>query len=74
MLNESTAIQGQRESGTAQVNLGAEVDKLAMASVFIAAGLVGIWTVARIGSAMYASGGPVALFQAWFNAVAGGGM
>lgn len=65
MLTQSTAIQDRVEGNEAQECLGGETDKLVMTSVFIAAGLVGAWTVARIGSAMYTAGGPVALFQAW---------
>jgi len=74
MLNESTATQGQVEDTEGQVCLGEEVDRLAMASLFITAGLVGAWTLARIGSAMYASGGPLALVQSWLTAVSGGAM
>jgi hypothetical protein len=74
MLNESTAIQNQIETQEAQECIGAEIDKLAMMTVVIAAGLVGAWTLARIGSALYMSGGPVELFKSWLGAVTGTGI
>ena len=74
MLNQSTAVQSQEEISRAKVCLGAEVDRMAMATVFIAAGMVGVWTLARIVSALYTSGGPIVLFQSWLAAVSGGGL
>ena len=74
MLNQSAAVQCQEETTQTKICLGDEVDRLAMKTVFIAAGLVGVWTVARIGSALYSSGGPIVLFQSWLSAVSSGGM
>ena len=63
MLKEDTAAQYSETTG-AQADLGAEINRLAMSTLAIEAGLVGAWTVARIAGALFFSGGPVALFQA----------
>ena len=50
------------------------VDSLSRGSIItmgIVSSLVGVWALACLASAMFGSGGPVALIKSWFSAVAG---
>lgn len=47
------------------------IDKLVIRSVAAFAGLVGLWAVACLGSAMFQAGGPIQLVRGWFRAVTG---
>ena len=47
------------------------VDKVVIGSVAAFAGIVGLWAIACLVSAMYHAGGPVQLITGWFKAVTG---
>ena len=52
-------------------NVSTEVDKVVIGSIAAFAGLVGIWSVACLASAMIQNGGPLALIKGWFSAISG---
>lgn len=47
------------------------IDKVVIRSVAAFSGLVGLWALACLGSAMYQAGGPMQLVSGWFKAVTG---
>lgn len=47
------------------------VDKVVIYCVAAFAGLVGLWSLACLTSAMYYAGGPIQLVTGWFKAVSG---
>ncbi|MBU0664227.1 MAG: hypothetical protein KJ990_06745 [Proteobacteria bacterium] len=60
-----------RVQDRSQTTVSAEVDKVIIASVAAFTGIVGLWVVACLGTAMYQAGGPFQLVGAWFKAVTG---
>lgn len=48
-----------------------EVDKVIIGSIAAFAGLVGLWSLACLASAMFQAGGPLQLVGGWFKAVSG---
>ena len=60
-----------RVQESSQTSVSAEVDKVVIGSVAAFTGIVGLWVVACLGSAMYQAGGPIQLVGAWFKAVTG---
>lgn len=48
-----------------------EIDKVIIGSIAAFAGLVGVWSLACIGSAMFQAGGPLQLLKGWFSAISG---
>jgi hypothetical protein len=60
-----------RVQESSQTSVSAEVDKVVIGSVAAFTGIVGLWVVACLGSAMYQAGGPFQLVGAWFKAVTG---
>lgn len=60
-----------RTQDRSQAKVSAEVDKVIVGSVAAFTGIVGLWVVACLGSAMYQAGGPFQLIAAWFKAVSG---
>ena len=61
-------INVQDKSGT---TVSTEIDKVVIGSIAAFAGLIGLWSIACLGSAMFQAGGPIALFKGWFSAVSG---
>lgn len=65
----------QKVSTTVQENttttVSSEVDKVIVGSIAAFAGVVGIWSVASIVSAMFQSGGPLGLIKGWLSALSG---
>lgn len=53
------------------VRVDDQLYKVGVAVVGIASCAIGIWAAACIGAGMISSGGPVALFVNWVNAVSG---
>ncbi|MBU0673475.1 MAG: hypothetical protein KJ950_02380 [Proteobacteria bacterium] len=47
------------------------VSRGSLITMGVVSGLVGIWAVACLFSAMASSGGPIALFKSWFTAIVG---
>jgi len=60
-----------RVQDRSQVSVSAEVDKVIIGSVAAFTGIVGLWVVACLVSAMYQAGGPLQLIGGWFRAVSG---
>ena len=52
-------------------NVSTEVDKVVVGSIAAFAGIVGIWSVACLMSAMFQSGGPLELIKGWLSALSG---
>ena len=48
-----------------------EIDKIIIGSIAAFSGLVGLWSVACLASAMFQAGGPLQLIGGWFKAVSG---
>ena len=72
---QETVMSKQKTNTTVQENTGTtvstEVDKVIIGSIAAFAGLVGLWSLACLGSAMFQAGGPLALVGGWFKAVSG---
>ena len=69
VLTKQQTKTGVQENTTTTVS--AEVDKVIIGSIAAFAGLVGLWSVACIISAMVQAGGPLQLIGGWFKAVSG---
>jgi hypothetical protein len=72
---QETVLSKQKSQTGVQENtnttVSAEVDKVIIGSIAAFAGLVGLWSVACIISAMVQAGGPLQLIGGWFKAVSG---
>lgn len=72
---QETVRSKQKTRSTVQDNtkttVSAEIDKVIIGSIAAFAGLVGLWSLACIGSAMFQAGGPLQLVGGWFKAVSG---
>ena len=60
-----------QETSRTDVSTEVVVDKLVINSVAAFAGIIGLWALACLGSAMYQAGGPIQLIRGWFRAVTG---
>ena len=56
---------------SANTNVSTEVDKVIIVTIAAFAGLIGVWSVACLVSAMVQAGGPLQLIGGWFKAVSG---
>ncbi len=54
-----------------ETTVSTEVDKVIIGTIAAFAGLIGVWSVACIVSAMFQAGGPLQLIGGWFRAVSG---
>ncbi len=54
-----------------QTTVAAEIDKVIIGSVAAFTGIIGLWVVACLATAMYQAGGPLQLIVGWFKAVSG---
>lgn len=54
-----------------QTTVSAEIDKVIIGSVAAFTGIIGLWVVACLVTAMYQAGGPLQLIGGWFKAVSG---
>jgi len=72
---QETVRSKQKTRSTVQDNtrttVSTEIDKVIIGSIAAFAGLVGLWSLACIGSAMFQAGGPLQLVGGWFKAVSG---
>jgi len=72
---QETVRRKQKTKSTVQENtkttVSTEIDKVIIGSIAAFAGLVGLWSLACIGSAMFQAGGPLQLVGGWFKAVSG---
>jgi hypothetical protein len=75
-MNDRTLVAERNESkvqenSRADASTDLVVDKIVIRSVAAFAGLVGLWAMACLVSAMYQAGGPMQLISGWFKAVTG---
>lgn len=56
---------------SSKTTVSTEVDKVIIGSIAAFAGLVGLWSLACLASAMFQAGGPLQLVGGWFKAVSG---
>lgn len=72
---QDTALSKQNSKSGVQENtqttVSSEVDKVIIGSIAAFAGLVGLWSIACLGSAMFQAGGPLQLLKGWFSAISG---
>lgn len=54
-----------------QTTVSAEIDKVIIGSVAAFTGIIGLWVVACLATAMYQAGGPLQLIGGWFKAISG---
>ena len=72
---QETVLSKQKSKSIVQENskttVSTEIDKVVIGSIAAFAGLVGLWSVACLMSAMFQAGGPLQLVGSWFKAVSG---
>lgn len=72
MTATTTQEQSQVRAGEqTQSTVSTEIDKVIIGSVAAFTGIVGLWSVACLMSAMYQAGGPFSLAAGYFKALAG---
>ena len=69
-MKSNAAVKVRTKSGE-RVNVGTEVNKVAIATLAVAAGLVGAWVITAFVAGMLASGGLVPMISNWIHAVIG---
>ncbi len=72
----SETILSKQQSQTSvqedtRTTVSTEIDKVIIGSIAAFAGIVGLWSVACLMSAMFQAGGPLQLAGGYFNALAG---
>lgn len=70
MMKSNAAVKVRTKSGE-RVNVATEVNKIAIATLAVAAGLVGAWVITAFVAGMMASGGLVPMISNWIHAVIG---
>lgn len=74
-MAQDSVLSKQKSKTTVQENtnisVSTEVDKVIIGTIAAFAGLIGVWSVACIVSAMYQAGGPLQLVGGWFKAISG---
>ena len=60
-----------RVQDDSQTTVSAEVDKVIVGTLMAFAGVIGLWSVACLMSAMFQAGGPFGLVAGYFKALAG---
>ena len=70
MMKSNAAVKVRTKSGE-RVNVTTEVNKVAIATLAVAAGLVGAWVITAFVAGMMASGGLVPMISNWVQAVIG---
>ncbi|MHB8811204.1 MAG: hypothetical protein ACYC9M_14510 [Desulfobulbaceae bacterium] len=70
MMKSNAAVKVRTKSGE-RVNVSTEVNKVAIATLAVAAGLVGAWVITAFVAGMMASGGLVPMISNWIHAVIG---
>ena len=72
---QETVLSKQQTKSTVQqdtkTTVSTEIDKVVIGSIAAFAGVVGLWSVACLVSAMFQAGGPLQLVGGWFKAVSG---
>ena len=62
---KATTLEGTKTS------VSTEIDKVVIGSIAAFAGVVGLWSIACLASAMFQAGGPLQLAGGWLKAVTG---
>ena len=73
-MSESTLTKQQSQVGVhdaTKSSVSAEIDKIIIGSIAAFAGVIGLWSIACLASAMFQAGGPLQLVGAYFKALAG---
>ncbi len=70
-MNKSDAAVKTRTRATEKVNVTTEVNKVAIGTLAVAAGLVGAWVITAFVGGLLASGGVIPMVSAWVQAVFG---
>lgn len=70
MMKSNAAVKVRTKAGE-KVNVSTEVNKAAIVTLAVAAGLVGAWVITAFVAGMMASGGLVPMISNWIHAVIG---
>lgn len=70
MMKANAAVKVRTKSSE-KVNVSTEVNKVALATLTVAAGLIGAWVITAFVAGMLASGGLVPMISNWLQAVIG---
>ncbi len=73
-MNETVLSKTRSQAGsqdTSKTTISAEIDKVIIVGVAAFAGVLGLWSIACLASAMFQAGGPLQLVGQYFKALAG---
>ena len=73
-MSDTTMTKVQSKSQAtdkSKSSVATEIDKVILGSIAAFTGVVGLWSLACIASAMFQAGGPLQLIGGWFRAVSG---
>lgn len=70
-MNKTDAAVKTRTKASEKVNVNAEVNKVAIGTLAVAAGLVGAWVITAFVGGLMASGGVAPMISNWIQAVFG---
>lgn len=70
-MNKSDVAVKVRAKATEKVNVNTEVNKVAIGTLAVAAGIVGAWVITAFVGGLLASGGVTPMISNWIQAVFG---
>jgi len=70
-MNRTDAAVKVKTKATEKVNVNTEVNKVAIGTLAVAAGLVGAWVITAFVGGLMASGGVAPMVTNWIQAVSG---
>lgn len=73
-MQDTTQVKNKSKTTVGQdtkTSVSTEIDKVIIGSIAAFAGVVGLWSLACLASAMFQAGGPLGLAAGWFKAVSG---
>ena len=73
-MSDTALTKTRSQSGVqdkSKTTVSAEIDKVVIVSVAAFTGIIGLWSVACLMSAMFQAGGPLQLIGAYFKALTG---
>ena len=70
-MNKTDVAVKVRTNTNEKVNVEAEVNKVAVVSLAVAAGLVGAWVITAFVGGLLASGGVAPMISNWIQAITG---
>ena len=73
-MQETTLTKQQTKATDGQAtktSVSTEIDKIIIGGIAAFAGVIGLWSIACLASAMFQTGGPVGLAVGWFKAISG---